>query len=142
MTSTPLFQPQIDVEASAQLVSWARSTLDQSTDSFTAYRTLATRLGAHVYNREDNLVAFGFWLPDLTHDQALHDQVYLELLRPLSSINLQVDQSQIQCKRVLLPVEVIENDLIWVVIRGLNVGQRTQIGDLYQIRYKLSLIHI
>ena len=139
MIHSSSFRPQINHEASRRLLSWVNSVQEQSDDSFLQYKILATRLGASLESHDEtqdkpsNSVAFGFWVPEIASFQS--EAVYLELLRPLQDIDLRQPQSQARFAQVYLPVEVID-DHIWVVVDGVQAGNRNQLGDLYQVRVR------
>lgn len=99
-----------------------------------AARQLACRLGAHA-DAPRGRCAFGFWLPQVMRFGVAPGDVVLELLRPIDTIDLTSAVQSVRFSRALIPL-VVSRDFAWAVVEGLRAGDRTEMGDLYQVRFR------
>ena len=103
-----------------------------STQTFEEYRNLARHLGAHYKNGQ---CQFGFWLPEAKEKNISEDNFYLEILRPLSTIDFTDDQQTIDFQAATFSLQW-KDDFAFVAIEGIKAGSASEIGDFYQIKYK------
>lgn len=102
------------------------STLDKSSP-FEEAKHVARFLGGQWIEER---ARFGVWLPNET-------AVYIELLRPTTSINLSAEQQTVQFERRRLPL-ISDESYWWGIIEGLRPGSREQLGDFYRFAHRLA----
>jgi len=121
-----------DRVATEGLAAWCEDVLVTAEDRFDAGRKIARRLGAHV---DGDQVHFGFWTPELQDWKVAEGDIFLEILRPRTPLDLTVAHSELEFDRKLLPVIRCEA-FTFSVAEGLIAGRREQGGDFYALVWR------
>jgi hypothetical protein len=121
--------PQLIKDATAQLADWA-SKIQADLDPFPAAQQLVTRLGAHWRNGH---AEFGFWVPELSEQEIPPENIWLEILTPLDTIDFHATEQQLDFRRHLLRLQPV-GGYLWGAVSGLTPGSRTQVGDFYRLK--------
>ncbi|MEO0801077.1 MAG: glucosylglycerol hydrolase [Cyanobacteria bacterium J06642_2] len=132
MTSTTLSTVVLDEAATQALLQWVADIDDIDAAVFRKAQHLATRLGAHC--RADGLVEIGFWAPELLGDMVEPRDIYLEVFTPLQSVDFTQPEQVVQFQRDRVPM-VQQGEYVWGAFRGMQIGNREQLGSLYWLRY-------
>ena len=120
-------------ERSLALLEWCADQYASQPARLDAERAIARYLGATA--NADGSVTFGFWVPELLDHRVPDGDVFLELLAPHGDLDLERSQQTVDFQRVLLPLERYET-LAFVVVDGLHVGTRDQVGDFYALSWR------
>ncbi len=131
---TPLDKITYDRITTEGLAAWCEDLLNTSEDRFEAGSEIARRLGAHVWN---DAVHFGFWTPELQDWRVADADIFIEILRPRTALDLTVAQCELEFDRELLPVIRCEA-FTFSVVKGLIAGRREQGGDFYALVWRDS----
>lgn len=121
-------------EATDKLIQWARQVQQDDMIPFTAAEKLVARLGAH-YDDQNGRTQVGFWIPELIEQGV--EEVWLVVLRPSTSPDLQAKEQRITWQRMRLPL-AINSQFAWGVFEGLQAGTRDAIGDFYHLAYEID----
>lgn len=122
----------VNEAATAALVAWAEATFHGSETYFHKAQKLARKLGA--YYRPDGLTEVGFWAPELAPGTIQPKDIYLEVLTPLTPVDLRAAEQTVAfcCERLSLQQQ---GEYFWGVIEGMQPGTKAQLGSLYWLRY-------
>ncbi|MEE4661683.1 MAG: glucosylglycerol hydrolase [Halieaceae bacterium] len=120
-------------DRSLSLLEWCADQYASQPARLDAERAIARYLGATA--NADGSVTFGFWAPELLDQRVPDGDVFLELLAPDGDLDLERSQQTVNFQRVLLPLERYEA-LAFVVVDGLYVGTREQVGDFYALSWR------
>lgn len=122
--------PILQETATEDLLTWANEITNTAVSRFAVAQQLALRLGAH-YDPESGQTSVGFWIPDI----AQHEQVWLEIQRPLTAPMPNLAEQTVQFQRWRLPLR-IQGEFAWGVYDHLQAGTRGQWGDFYWLVYQ------
>jgi len=121
-----------DTAATEALVLWAKGLLAIPMDTDVPPLELAGRLGAHP---RAGIVEFGFWVPQFRFGGA--GEVELELFDPPTDFDLTKASQQVEFRRTTVPM-VVTGEFAWVALRGVSVGDRSEVGTLYRMLLHLE----
>lgn len=114
------------------LADWCQQVITTGETAFSAEQTIARRLGAHW---QDGVAQFGFWTPELLDQRVPDGDVFLEVLRPETPLDLTRAHQTVSFARTLLPVARFEAHT-FAVATGLRPGRRDETGDFYALVWR------
>jgi len=124
--------PQLRPQPTADRLDW-QAAIEADHDPFAAAQEIAPHLGAHP--QDDGTVVVGFWTPAIVDAGIPESDVYLEVFTPTSEVDLAAAESTVDFERHRVQMRR-QGEYHWVVIEGMQVGTREQLGSLYQLVYE------
>ncbi len=121
-----------DMEAAHALADGCARTLNSAETRFDGERAIARRLGGHV---DDGRAIFGFWTPELLDNRVPDGDVFLEVLRPRTPLDLTRAHQDVDFARAYIPVARFEAHT-FAVVQGMVAGHRQQVGDFYALVWR------
>ncbi|MFP4362702.1 MAG: glucosylglycerol hydrolase [Spirochaetia bacterium] len=122
---------QFDQPAAKALENKIRTALEGKGKTFTAYQDIVTLLGARKTGKS---WVFCFWTPEFIEKSIEESGVYLELLRPESTIDYAKQEQTMQFSIHNIETKRIDEFTI-TAVTGIAAGTKDQWGDFYQLVY-------
>ncbi len=127
------FEVAFDPVAAEAAAAWCDNQFARAENRFDAGRRIARRLGAHVSQRT---VTFGFWVPELLDHSVADGDIFLELLRPDTELDITAAlNEEAGFARILLPV-TRSDAFVFSAASGVRAGRRESLGDFYALLWR------
>ena len=124
---------RLDEAATERLAAWCAEQYTFQPSAFAAEQNIARRLGAA---RDDaGTTTFGFWAPELLDRRIPEGDIFLEVLAPMTPLDLGHAHQAVTFERLLLPVRCYEAH-VFAVVEGLRAGTRDTVGDFYALGWR------
>ncbi len=117
----------------AALIECVRYASVESKTEFAAASQIVRKLGGNV--QADGTTQFGFWIPDIVATE--ETEIRLEILQPVSGLDLKSAEQTIQFTRAHLPIHV-EGEYAFGVYADIPAGTREQIGAFYWLAFRVG----
>lgn len=128
------FEIRLLEQETDQLIAKIEADYRATPDPFAAAQGIMPYLGAHL---RDGLAQVGFWAPEIAEDNIAPDQVFMEIFRPLTALDLSQPQQSAQFGRQRVPLRMM-GDFAFGIIDGLQAGSRDVVGDFYHLVYQMG----
>ncbi|WP_372836210.1 glucosylglycerol hydrolase, partial [Puniceibacterium confluentis] len=101
---------------------------------FDGEQQIARHLGGQI---DGGTACFGFWVPELAEHRVPGGDVFLEVLAPLTPLDLTVAHQDVAFERAYIPVIRLDEHC-FTAVRGMVAGSRGRIGDFYALTWRDS----
>ncbi len=124
---------QFNREATLTLINWRQQVSQGALEPFAAAQQIVRRFGAHF--SADGDCYFGFWTPEIPVERAAVEDLHLEIITPLETVDFGAGKQGFKARVEQLPV-MRDEDYCWAVISGVQAGTRAQCGSFYWLKYR------
>ncbi len=126
------FNPHL-VDSRTQTLITQVTTAQQAADTpYKAAQAIMPFLGAQV---QDGHAQIGFWTPEIHENNIPPGEVYLEVFRPITPLDLSQPTQSVQFVRRRVALQQ-HGDFLLGVVAGMRPGTRDVVGDFYHVVYQ------
>ncbi|SDZ21982.1 Hypothetical glycoside hydrolase 5 [Jannaschia faecimaris] len=110
----------------------ARAAHSSAETTFEAEMKIAEGLGGQV---DGDTATFGFWTPELLDERVPQGDIFLEVLSPVTPLDLTRAHQDISFERAWIPV-IREGAHCFTAVTGMEAGTRDKMGDFYALAWR------